>query len=43
MILQFLATRGGIVNALIGLVGIEAVNFMGEPSYFKSIYVWTEV
>ena len=43
MILQFLATRGGIVNALIGLAGIEAVNFMGEPAYFKSIYVWTEV
>ena len=43
MILQFLATRGGIVNALLGLAGIEAVNFMGEPAYFKSIFVWTEV
>ena len=43
MILQFLATRGGIVNAVLGVAGIPAVNFMGEPTFFKSIYVWTEV
>lgn len=43
MILQALEPRIGIVNRLIVLLGGEAVNFMGKPEYFKSIYVWSGV
>lgn len=43
MILQFLSVRGGLINALLGLVGISPINFMGIPEMFYSIYVWTGV
>jgi ABC-type polysaccharide transport system permease subunit len=43
MILQFLAPRSGIINMVRGLFGAEAVNFMGFPEYFASIYVWTGI
>ncbi len=26
-----------------GLFGADAVNFLGEPGYFKSLYVWSDV
>ncbi|WP_248923946.1 ABC transporter permease [Paenibacillus hamazuiensis] len=43
MILQFLNPRIGIVNMAIGLFGGEPVNFMGDPSWFKSVYVWSGI
>lgn len=43
MILRFLDTRSGVVNNALGLVGFGPVNFMAEPAYFSSIYVWTGV
>ncbi|MBD2844140.1 sugar ABC transporter permease [Paenibacillus sp. IB182496] len=43
MILQFLNPRIGIVNMLLGLVGLDAVNFMGEPGWFKHVYVWSGI
>ncbi|TDF98932.1 sugar ABC transporter permease [Paenibacillus piri] len=43
MILQFLNPRIGIVNTGIGLLGIAPVNFMGDPEWFKSIYVWSGI
>jgi multiple sugar transport system permease protein/putative aldouronate transport system permease protein len=33
----------GIANQLLDLFGVNTVNFMGTPAYWKSIYVWTEV
>lgn len=42
MLLQFLAT-GGMVNQLLGLVGIDPIPFMSKPEYWKSIYVWSGV
>ncbi|WP_311772843.1 ABC transporter permease [Cohnella xylanilytica] len=39
MALQFLDPRIGIVNQLLGLIGLEPRNFMGEPGSFKTIYV----
>jgi len=43
IILQFLNPRIGIINMGLGLFGAEPVNFMGEPSMFKSIYVWSGI
>lgn len=42
LVLQFLAPVG-LVNQFLGLVGIGPINFMGEPVYWKSIYVWSGV
>lgn len=43
MIILFLSPRIGIVNKLMAVVGIPSINFMGEPSMFQHIYVWTGV
>ncbi|MCS7461975.1 ABC transporter permease subunit [Paenibacillus doosanensis] len=43
LILEMLDPRNGIVNALLKLVGLQTVNFMGVPEYFKSIYVWSGI
>lgn len=43
IMLQFLSPQIGIVNHFIKLFGGQAVNFMGEPNYFKSLYVWSGV
>jgi multiple sugar transport system permease protein/putative aldouronate transport system permease protein len=40
--LQFLAP-GGLINQLLGVVGIGPIHFMGEPAYWKSIFVWSGV
>ena len=42
IILQMLSPTG-LINQFLGLVGIGPINFMGEPSYWKSIYVWSGV
>lgn len=43
IIILFLSPSTGLVNNILGLFGIEATNFMGIPSFFKSIYVWSDV
>lgn len=43
MLLLFLSPRNGIVNNIIGAFGIDPINFIAEPDYFKSIYVWSGV
>ncbi|MGL4344200.1 MAG: ABC transporter permease [Cellulosilyticaceae bacterium] len=43
IILMFLASPSGLVNQILGVFGIDAVDFMGKPGYFKSIYVWTGI
>jgi putative aldouronate transport system permease protein len=43
MILQFLNPRIGIINTGIGLFGMNPINFMGDPAWFKSIYVWSGI
>lgn len=43
ILLQFLSPQIGIVNNIIKMLGGEAINFMGEPDYFKSLYVWSGV
>ncbi|HEY8362826.1 MAG TPA: ABC transporter permease subunit [Tissierellaceae bacterium] len=43
IIMQLLSPRTGLVNKLLGLVGIGPIDFMGEAKYFKSIYVWSGI
>lgn len=43
MILQFLDPRTGMVNMLLGAIGLESINFMGKAELFKSIYVWSGI
>jgi putative aldouronate transport system permease protein len=42
LILQLLSPTG-LLNQLLGAVGIGPIHFMGEPAYWKSIYVWSGV
>ena len=43
MLTIFLDTNSGIFNVLRGLLGMEPVNALGKPEWFKSIYVWSGV
>lgn len=43
MITIFLSPDTGILNTLRGMVGLESVDFLAKPEWFKSIYVWTGV
>ena len=42
IIFQFVATEG-LVNQLLGLVGVDPIPFMSRPEYWKSLYVWSGV
>lgn len=43
MILIFLSPRLGFVDHIVQAFGLESINFMGVPGYFKSIFVWSNV
>ncbi len=43
MITIFMAPDTGILNVIRGFFGLESVNFLAKPEWFKSIYVWTGV
>ena len=43
IVVQLLSPRVGIVNQLIGLFGGRSILFMGEPRFFKSIFVWSDI
>ena len=43
MIIMFLSPRVGIINTFMGFLGIEPVNFMGERSLWRHIYVWSGI
>jgi putative aldouronate transport system permease protein len=43
MIILFLSPRVGMVNKFIEFLGGDPVNFMGERSLWRHIYVWTGV
>ncbi len=43
IIMQVLHPRTGLINLIITTIGGDPVNFMGEASIFKSIYVWSGV
>lgn len=43
MLLLFLSPSVGVVNELLGALGIAPVNFMGEKTLWRHIYVWSGV
>lgn len=43
IIMLFLSPRLGIVNTIAGALGFEAVNYLGEPVMFRTIYVLSDV
>jgi len=43
MTILVLSPRIGFVDDAIGLFGIPAVDFLGDPNYFRHIYVWSDV
>jgi putative aldouronate transport system permease protein len=43
MIILFLSPRSGMVNQLLGFLGVAPINFMAERAMWRHIYVWTGV
>jgi putative aldouronate transport system permease protein len=43
MITLFLSPSTGVINTILGYIGIGPVNFMAERSMWRGIYVWTGV
>jgi ABC-type polysaccharide transport system permease subunit len=43
MTILVLSPRLGVVNDGLGLFGIAPINFLGDPNYFRHIYVWSDV
>jgi len=43
MLLVFLSPSSGFINKIIESLGMNTVNFMGESSYFRSIYAISDV
>ncbi len=43
MMMQFLDLHNGFINHIITALGGDPVNFMGTPSMFRSIYVWSGI
>lgn len=43
MILIFLSPSNGLISNLLELIGIEMPNVLSKPSFFSSIYVWSDV
>ncbi|WP_336773462.1 ABC transporter permease [Paenibacillus sp. MMO-58] len=43
IIMLFLAPRLGFVNVLMNHLGMDSVNFLGNPGMFSSIYVWSDI
>jgi multiple sugar transport system permease protein/putative aldouronate transport system permease protein len=42
IILQFVSPIG-LINNLLGVIGVGPIFFMNEPQYWKSLYVWSGV
>ena len=43
IIIQFTSPKVGVVNYFITALGYTEIDFMGIPSYFRHIYVWTNI
>ncbi|MFG6200336.1 ABC transporter permease [Nonomuraea sp. JJY05] len=43
MTILVLSPSIGLVNDALGLFGIPAVDFLGNPDYFRHIYVWSDI
>jgi putative aldouronate transport system permease protein len=43
MTILVLSPRLGIINEGLGFFGVPAIDFLGNPDYFRHIYVWSDV
>ncbi|MFC5451623.1 ABC transporter permease [Paenibacillus aestuarii] len=43
MIMLLLSPRLGVVNILLQSLGLDSINFLGVPSMFRNVYVWSDV
>ncbi|WP_079418543.1 ABC transporter permease [Paenibacillus ferrarius] len=43
IIMLFLAPRLGFFNVMMNHLGMNSINFLGEPGMFRSIYVWSDI
>ncbi|WP_281888771.1 sugar ABC transporter permease [Paenibacillus sp. YYML68] len=43
ILMQFLAPRTGLIANLASFFGVSIGNWMGNPDYFQSIYVWSGI
>lgn len=43
IIMLFLAPRLGFVNVAMNALGMDSINFLGQPGMFRSIYVWSDI
>jgi putative aldouronate transport system permease protein len=43
MIILLLSPRLGIINQALGVFGISSIDFLGNPDFFRHIYVWSDV
>lgn len=43
ILMQFFSVQFGPINIIRRMMGLSAINFMGEQSMFRSIYVWSGV
>ncbi len=43
MLLLFLSPSVGIINNMLGVFGIDSINFMGEKGMWRHIYVWSGI
>ncbi len=43
IIIGLLSPRGGLVNNLIRLVGLQPIDFLNRPEWFRHVYVWSDL
>lgn len=43
MVITFLSPIRGVINQIIGVFGIEPINFMAQSKYFRSVYVVSDI
>jgi putative aldouronate transport system permease protein len=43
MTILFLSPRLGLANDVIGIFGIDSIDFLSRPEFFRHIYVWSDV
>lgn len=43
MLMQFFATRTGVVNQALTSWGLEEINFFGTPGTFPHMFVWSQI
>ena len=43
MLILIMAPRMGILSEVFGFFGVPAPDFLGDPDYFRHVYVWSDV